>query len=379
MKLWMGPAAGLAAIAILVGGVACSDRDAADMRTSTQANSTQAVATQPVTSTATQAPSSAASLPRTGTMTTEELVKYAEPAIVRIQTSGGVGSGFFVSDDGYLITNNHVVAGQSGRAQQTVSVTLSDGTVTQGTVVGTDPRSDLALVKVSVNFKTSFLPLARLADVAIGEDVVAIGYALDLQGGEGPSYSVTRGIVSQKNRGISEGQTEILGSIQTDAAINHGNSGGPLLNLQGEVVGVNTSLVPDNTGELALGIGLAVGSDTVKAVYEEIRAEGRVSRGLLGVRSFEALRPAKARELGIPENEGGVVLAAAESVDTSGAAAKAGLRSGDVIVKIGDIDINTEADLAVAMIKNGPGTTVAVEFYRGGQKQTAQVTLGTPT
>src|SRR5690606_7872497 len=160
-------------------------------------------------------------------------------------------------------------------------------------------------------------------------------YALDLEGGEGPSFSVTRGIVSQKNRGIQE-TSPILGSVQTDAAINRGNSGGPLLNLYGEVVGVNTALQPDASSPtgIAQGIGYAVGADTVRAVYEELKAEGRVSRGLLGVRGFEALRPARARELGVPEDKGGVYLprpeemlvANATSVEPGGPADQAGIR-----------------------------------------------------
>jgi len=180
--------------------------------------------------------------------------------------------------------------------------------------------------------------------------------------------------VSQKNRAIRE-NTQILGAIQTDAAINHGNSGGPLLNMFGQVVGVNTAIAPDpTTGSQAVGIGFAVGSDVARAVMEQLKATGQVNRGFLSISGFEALRPAKARELGIPD-EGGVVL---NVVTPGGPAATGGLAPGDVVVAIGDVDVNTEADLAVALIEHGAGDTVTVEYYRDGKKQTTEVTLGTP-
>jgi S1-C subfamily serine protease len=311
-------------------------------------------------------------------MTVAELVEFAEPSIVRIETGGGVGSGFIVDEAGYIVTNNHVVQGAAGLASATVNVTLSDGTRLAGRVVGTDPRSDLALVKIEGGPYRA-LPLGNLDDVQIGDDVVAIGYALDLSRGEGPSFSVTRGIVSQKNRAISE-SAPILGAIQTDAAINHGNSGGPLLLLTGEVVGVNTALAPDPNSAtgVAQGIGFAVGIDTVKAVWQQLRENGFVNRGLLGIQRFEALRPAQARDLGIPEDQGGVYLSSPDSVAPGGPASLAGIRSGDVIVRIADEDIDNEADLAVAMINHGPGETVDVEIYRGSERMTLSVTLGTP-
>jgi S1-C subfamily serine protease len=332
---------------------------------------------------ATSVPTQQSSTTRPGSqMTAEELVRRAEPSVVRIAADAGVGSGFVIDADGYIITNNHVVAGS-----RSVEVTLSDGSEHPAEVIGTDPRADLALLKIEQGGLTP-LPLADLDNVSIGEDVIAIGYALDLQRGEGPSFSVTRGIVSQKNRAISEG-AEILGAVQTDAAINHGNSGGPLLNLFGEVVGVNTALQPDfSTGGVAQGIGYAVGSDTVRAVYDELRENGEVNRGLLGIRNFESLRPADASELGLPEGTRGILLSPEPvstpngnqpSVDAAGPAGRAGIEPGDVITRIADIDIQNEGDIAIAMIKNGPGETVEVEIYRDGEQQTLDVTLGTPT
>ena len=395
MKRYLAPAVtGLAAIGLWLGAAACSDK-AATIDTNAKAAATTSVtsapvvkpaATQPTTtsqssSTAQAQPSAAAgqtAVSQTTQLSVADVVKLADPSIVRIQTATGVGTGFIVSTDGYLITNNHVVQGTAGRAQATVQVTLSDGTTLDGKVVGADGRADIAVVKLTRNEPFTALTLGKLDDVVVGQDVVAIGYALDLKAGEGASYSVTRGIVSAKNRAITEG-SPASGAIQTDAAINHGNSGGPLLNLSGQVIGVNTALAPDpTTGGTANGIGFAVGSDTVKAVYDDIRASGTVTRGFLGIQRFEALRPAKARDLGIPEDTRGVYLSGADSVAPGSPAEKAGLRSGDVITKIDGVAIHTESDLAVQMIREEPNKTVEVVIYRGAKQMTLSVTLGAP-
>lgn len=311
-----------------------------------------------------------------GEMSVAEVVRMAEPAVVKITTSAGVGSGFVVDADGYIITNNHVISGLSGRPSSTINVIMSDGAEYRAAVVGTDPRSDIALLKIEAS-GLSPLEFAPLSEVTVGQDVVAIGYALDLSGGDGPGFTVTRGIVSAKNRSTSEaGGT--LGAIQTDAAINHGNSGGPLLTLTGKVVGVNTSIAPDyTTGGVAAGIGFAVGSDMVSAVYEGLRENGTVNRGLLGIQAFERLLPAKSKELGVPEELGGVYVDAASDIP-DGPARRAGLRAGDVIVGIGGTATRNEADLAVAMVRHHAGQTVDMEVYRGGKKLTLRVTLGTP-
>lgn len=376
MRFAPAVAATLASVALILG--ACSENTA---RPSVDGDSATATLTAPAGANRTSTPARSGNL-----MTTAEVVKLAEPSVVRIASGGNVGTGFFIDDEGHIITNNHVIAGGVGRPPTPI-VTLSDGSVYEATIVGVDPRSDLALLKIEADGPVQPLTLVDLDDVQIGDDVVAIGYALDLEGGEGPSFSVTRGIVSQKNRGIQE-TSPILGSVQTDAAINRGNSGGPLLNLYGEVVGVNTALQPDASSPtgIAQGIGYAVGADTVRAVYEELKAEGRVSRGLLGVRGFEALRPARARQLGVPEDKGGVYLprpeemlvANATSVEPGGPADQAGIRPGDVITMIEGEEIRSEGDLAVAMIRHAPGEEVEVEIYRDGQPQVVRVVLGDP-
>ena len=360
-------AAGLLGLTLLA-GAACSDAPSKTASNEPPAAATASASVKPTQNTTVSKP--------TNELSTADLVKVAEPSIVRIETNSGVGTGFVVDSDGYIVTNNHVVTTNSGRLANAIRVTMSDGSVVTATVVGADARSDLAVLKIDQTGLKA-LPFADLKNVVIGQDVVAIGYALDLGGGEGPSYSVTRGIVSQKNRAISEtSANSILGAVQTDAAINHGNSGGPLLDMFGEVVGINTALAPDpTTGETASGIGFAVGSDIAKAVFEQIKANGKVNRGFLGIQGFEALRPAKAKDMGLPDGTAGIVLS---TVVNGSPAWNAGLRNNDVISRLGTTDLSTETDLAVALVKQGAGQKVKVEYWRDGKSQTTEITLGTP-
>lgn len=303
-------------------------------------------------------------------LTTQALVRMAEPAIVRIEAGGAVGTGFVIDPDGYIVTNHHVVESAVLQPRVTILVTLYDGEEVTADLVGADERSDLALLHIPKDGLTA-LPLADPDTVAVGDDVIAIGFPLDLPRGEGASFTVTRGIVSAKNRVIGGG---ILGAIQTDAAINSGNSGGPLLNMKGEVVGVNTAIAfNQNVGVPASGIGFAVGADTIGAVYAELREKGRVERAFLGIAAFEAVRPAKARELGMPEDIGGIYIG---EVVPSGPVASAGLQADDVIVKVDRFEIRNETDLAVALVILDPGDTVPVEVYRSGERMTFDVTLG---
>lgn len=391
MARFMRPAAASLAALALVFGAACSSN------TSTSGGSNTSNTIGSSTNTTTQAVATAAPVrAQTGKeMTTAELVKYAEASVVRVETTlstgTGVGTGFIADSDGNIVTNQHVIDGARARGGSStgITVTTSDGATYPAKVVGSDTKSDLAVIKIDGKNLTP-LPIGQLENVSVGQDVVAIGFALDLQGGEGPSFSVTKGIVSAKNRAISE-SSAVLGAIQTDAAINHGNSGGPLLDMFGNVIGVNTAIAPDDTtGGIAPGIGFAVGANTVRAVYEQIKADGKVNRGFLGIGNFEALRPAKAKELGIPENTQGVYLPTTTqtvrtingvenqtSVVSGGPADKGGMKPGDVITKIGDTTVSDESELAVALIQHHAGEKVSVEIYRDGKKMTLDVTLGT--
>lgn len=381
-------AAGLAALAV-VAGAACSSNNGAPF-TGSNASNSGATQQAPTTRAQATAPAQPVSTQTGGQLTVPQVAQRAEPSIVRVETiiggGTGVGTGFVVDSGGYIITNNHVVDGAQGRnGSSGITVTTSDGSQYPAKVVGTDPRSDLALLQINAS-NLPALPVGSLENVVVGEDVVAIGYALDLAG----SDTVTRGIVSAKNRSIDENQP-VLGAIQTDAAINHGNSGGPLLDLTGTVIGVNTAIAPDSTtGGVAPGIAFAVGADTVKAVFQQLKSTGKVSRGYLGIRNFQALRPAEAKQLGLPDGTQGVYLPpdqqttrsrgtqSISSVVPGDPADKAGIKSGDVITKIADTPVSDESELAVALIQHHAGEKVTIELYRGGKKMTVDVTLGTP-
>ncbi|MGH2632458.1 MAG: S1C family serine protease, partial [Tepidiformaceae bacterium] len=254
----------------------------------------------------------------------------------------------------------------------------------------TDPRSDLALIKIDANDLPT-LKIGTDENTFVGEDVIAIGYALDLGNGAG-APTVSRGIVSAKNRAIDEGtgQNSVLGSIQTDASINHGNSGGPLLNYKAEVVGVNTAIAPDSeTGGIAPGIGFAVGADTIQAVYDQLKATGKVDRGFLGIQCFQPVLSWQAKQLGIPTDVGGVYLPPDTQFNCqvpfgvqgtsvpSGPAQTGGIKPGDVLTSIGGTAVADESQLAVALIKHHSGEKVDVIIYRDGKKITVSVTLGT--
>jgi serine protease Do len=205
------------------------------------------------------------------------------------------------------------------------------------------------------------LELGNLDDTRIGSPVVAIGYALNLGG----APSVTTGVVSAKEREIQEA-SPILGALQTDAAINPGNSGGPLLNLRGEVVGVNTAINPG-----AQGIGFAVGVETVKAVVPELIESGLVTRGLIGVVGFEDVSPAMAEQLGFPLGAGVRIL----QVTPGSPAAAAGIEAGDIFTEVNNREVDAASDLPLAMIGTAAGEEIEITYYRDGQEQTASVVL----
>ncbi len=297
-----------------------------------------------------------------------------EPAVVAIRTGaavdpglfggssgsrGGAGTGFVIGSDGVIATNNHVVADANGK----IEVGFTDGTNKTATVVGRDASVDLAVLKVDANG----LPVAKLGDsdkLQVGDEVIAIGNALALEGGP----SVTRGIISALNRQIdTEVGTTLFNVIQTDAAINPGNSGGPLVNSAGEVVGINTAIA--NPGE-AQNVGFAISISNAKSFIDELRQGRTVQIAFLGV-DTQSVTPAIANELGLTTQTGAVV----RRVTPGGPAEKAGIQRNDVIRKVGDADVKTKTDVAVAVRKHRPGDKVDVVIQRGGKDQTVSVTL----
>ncbi|MDM7202770.1 MAG: DegQ family serine endoprotease [Thermodesulfobacteriaceae bacterium] len=270
----------------------------------------------------------------------------------------GAGTGFIVSKDGYIVTNNHVI----DKAQK-ITVKLLDGRSFQGKVVGSDPLSDVAVVKVEAqNLPT--LPLGNSDLIRVGEWVIAIGNPFGL------THTVTVGVISAKGRsGI--GITDIEDYIQTDAAINPGNSGGPLLNLKGEVIGMNTAIFSRSGGYM--GIGFAIPINIVKAVVEQIKLHGKVERGWLGV-IIQDLTPSLAKELGIKVNEGVLIT----EVVPDSPAAKAGLKEKDVILSINGKPTKSASELRSQVLLLKPGTVVEIEILRGDEKKKIKVTIETP-
>ncbi len=268
----------------------------------------------------------------------------------------GQGSGFIIDPSGYVVTNNHVV----GQAES-VRIELADGRDLPAKVVGTDPKTDLALLKIEAG---NNLPTVSFGDsdrLRVGEWVLAMGNPFGLGG------TATAGIVSARGRQIGAGPYDDF--IQTDAPINPGNSGGPLFNTAGEVVGVNTAIFSPSGGNI--GIGFAVPSSLAQMVVAQLKEHGRVERGWLGV-SMQRLDPELAAALSAGETKGALIA----GVERDGPAARAGLRPGDLVTAVDGRPIALPRDLAEAVAAVKPGGTITLRLLRDGQPVEQKVTLG---
>jgi len=272
------------------------------------------------------------------------------------------GSGVIVSTDGYIVTNNHVVDGATD-----IVVTLNDRKNYKAKVIGTDANTDLALIKID-GHGLAAMPMGNSDDARLGQWVLAIGYPLNLD------VTVTEGIISAKSRNIGinrQGAAPVESFIQTDAAVNPGSSGGALINTSGELIGINAAIASP-TGSYA-GYAYSIPSNLVKKVIEDIMKFVSVQRGYLGISMApEQLDDAKKKELGINDDVNGVWIM---EVDPSGAAAEAGLKKGDAIVKINGTSVSTTSQLAEQVARQKPGDQLEITFLRDGSEQTAQVTL----
>ena len=264
------------------------------------------------------------------------------------------GSGFIVSKEGYILTNNHVV-----EDADKIKVTLLDGRTFDAKKVGQDPTFDLAVIQIKAK-ELPFLPLGNSSQTEVGEQVVAIGNP------HGFENTVTAGIISAKNRTLQAGDVNFQGFLQTDAAINPGNSGGPLIDLNGNVIGINTAIVP-----YAQGIGFAIPVNMAKQIMDDLIKHGEVRRGWLGV-TVQPLTASLVQAYKIPVKEGSIVA----DIQKGSPAEKAGLQRGDVIVKIGDSAIKNSEDVVFAVRNHLSGEKVPFEIYRDGKKMTVTVTLG---
>ena len=271
---------------------------------------------------------------------------------------GGSGSGFIISEGGYIVTNHHVVDGADR-----VIVRLSDRREYDAEVIGTDQRSDLALLQVDAN-DLPFLKLGKSTDLKVGQWVLAIGSPFGLD------YSVTAGIVSAKGRSLpTERGENYVPFIQTDVAINPGNSGGPLFNLDGEVVGVNSQIFTRSGG--SIGLSFAIPSKVVRNIIEQLRDNGEVVRGWLGV-SIQNVDRTLAESFGLDRPRGALVAQVGEDSPAS----RADIQSGDIIVEVDGESIEVSADLPHVIGLISPGSTVSMTLIRDGDEETLDVEIG---
>ncbi len=307
-------------------------------------------------------PAALASLPSIST-----LVDDIEDAVVSISVEAvsrgmfvdfndeGAGTGMVIRPDGYIVTNYHVIQGA-----HEIKINLWNGDVYDAAVVGYDRITDLAVLKIDAEN----LPTIKMGDsdvINVGDWVVALGNALALKGGP----TVTLGIVSARDRTVSTERGELYGLIQTDAAINDGNSGGPLINLRGEVVGINTAIL-----RRAQGIGFAVGSSAAQPIIDTLIEDGRVVRPLIGLTGAD-VTPARANQLGLTVREGIIVTRMTED----GPAHSAGIRPGNVITKLNAIPTPDMANFLSLLWTFDVGQQIQVEYITGGETHITTVTL----
>jgi len=265
----------------------------------------------------------------------------------------GMGSGFIIDRDGYIVTNNHVVDGAD-----TITVVLKDETEYPAKVIGRDPVTDIALIKIEAKGNLPTVPLGSSADLKVGEWVTAIGSPFGLQ------YTVTAGIVSAKGRAIGSGPYDDF--IQTDASINPGNSGGPLINMKGEVVGINTMIIAGGQG-----IGFAIPIDMAKGIVTQLKTSGEVTRGWLGV-TIQDLKGDLAEYYGV-KGKTGVLVAGVVPGDP---ADQAGIKPKDVITGVNGQAVNTSRDLTSLAANLGVGDKAKVTILRNGESKTLEVKIG---
>jgi putative serine protease PepD len=304
-----------------------------------------------------------------------QIASSVQDSVVSITTQSGEGSGVIFSADGYIVTNNHVVATAQGK---TVTVIFSDGKKTTATIIGTDQRDDLAVVKASGVSGLHAAKFGSSAKMEVGDTVLAIGSPLGLEG------SVTAGIISAKDRNIDsageepqqpqdpfggggqqqqqqqqQGGTPMTGLLQTDAPINPGNSGGALVNTNGEVIGINSAIATQGQGSGNIGLGFAIPSDKAASIAQQLAAGKQPAHPALGVSVADV------------ENGGALV----RSVTANSAAAKAGLQQGDVITAVDGKAINDSDDVVAAIQAGSVGQKMTIEYTRNGAKKSASVTL----
>ncbi len=274
-----------------------------------------------------------------------------------------LGSGFIVSADGYVVTNNHVVSPDQRAELEEVTVTMPDGTEYPAEVVGRDPQSDLAVLKISRREPFPFVNFGDSSQARVGDWVIAIGNPFGLGG------TVTSGIVSAvlRSTGMAPGPYDRY--IQTDASINRGNSGGPLFDMQGNVIGINNAIFSPTGG--SVGIGFAIPAEDAKPIVDALISGQEILRGYLGVQ-IQPLTDDFADALGLEERRGEFI----QSVQPGEPAERAGLQAGDVVLEVNNQQVTPETSLSYLIANIAPGTTVPIEFIRDGERRRLSVTVG---
>jgi S1-C subfamily serine protease len=303
-----------------------------------------------------------------GPLTVKQILERVSPSVVSIELElrrgQAAGSGVIISADGLVLTNAHVVDGATA-----LSVRFSDGSMRDADLVGAAASKDVALIHIRDASGLAAAALGSSAQLSVGDDVIAIGNALDL----GDAPTVTRGIVSAKDRSLDTGEAVLGNLIQTDAAINHGNSGGPLLNTVGEVVGINTAGI-----ENASNLGFAIEIDAIKPIIDQLKDGGAAAApavAYLGVQSLDPdeLDAQTASDLGIPTGATGAII---YSVVPNSPAAQAGLRAGDLVISADGKAVSGKDDVRTAIQAHDPGDTLTLHVVRDGRTITITATLG---
>ena len=370
----LGGVAGAVIAALVVGGIAVTRDD------NSSTTSAPAASSEPANQSATEPSAEANEAPAAPsgpsgaaeTLDIRAVLRKVEPSVVAIETGlvnqagglfgRGAGTGVIISEDGLVLTNNHVI-----ESADSIMVRLFDGRELPADLVGSSPADDVALVHIRDVSGLTPADLGASSELVVGDEVVAIGNALDLEG----TPTVTRGIVSALNRSISSDSESLDNLIQTDAAINPGNSGGPLVNADGQVVGINTAIID---GAQTLGFAIAI--DAIKPLIEDIPQGGGDVRGLafLGVSSVQVseLDAATLDNFGITSDSGAVIL----SITPGSAAEDLGLEEGDVVTSVDGQAVTTPDDLGQSIRSHEPGDEITVEWQRDGETQTGTATLG---
>ena len=273
-----------------------------------------------------------------------------------------LGSGFIISADGYVVTNNHVItAGGRGEVEE-ITVTMPDGTEYPAKLVGNDAASDLAVLKINADRSFPFVKFGDSSQARVGDWIIAIGNPFGLGG------TVTSGIVSAVYRNTGSGGAYDR-YIQTDASINRGNSGGPMFDMQGNVIGINNAIFSPSGG--SVGIGFAIPAEIAAPIVAKLKSGEEIERGYLGV-NIQPVTDDLADSLGLPKNRGEFV----QSVQPGEAADKAGIRPGDVVTKVGSNAVTKDETLSYLVANIEPGQRVPIELYRDGQRRTVTVVVG---